>query len=117
MVSTASGQPRPIKPGPCLPVGSERSGVMKTALWVKICVVAMLGLCRVSLADEPPREVPTVDPFFMLSGALLTDSFDKPDLDASLWSRPGWLVENHKSAIGAGVEKGRLVILGRAQPL
>ena len=30
-------------------------------------------------------ETPFVNPFFMLSGALLTDSFDGPQLDATLW--------------------------------
>ena len=31
--------------------------------------------------------IPEVDPFFMLSGALLKDSFDRPQLDTKLWSR------------------------------
>ena len=58
---------------------------------------------------------PVVDPFFMLSGALLKDTFDGPQLDATLWSRPSWLVENHKT-IGVTVEDGHLVISGPSHP-
>jgi hypothetical protein len=55
-----------------------------------------------NIKPEPAgTDVPVVDPFFMLSGALLTESFDGPELDATLWSRPPWLVRNHK-AIGLG---------------
>jgi hypothetical protein len=59
--------------------------------------------------------MPTVDPFFMLSGALLKDNFDGPQLDTNLWSRPGWLVENHRT-IGAKIENGHLVISGSSRP-
>jgi hypothetical protein len=75
----------------------------------------------VAIAPAPPapaapgNEIPVVDPFFMLSGALLKDSFDGPQLDASLWSRPLWLVENHKT-IGVTIENGHLVISGSSQP-
>ena len=51
----------------------------------------------------------------MLSGALLKDGFDGPQLDASLWSRPAWLTNNHKS-IGVQVENGHLVISGPSSP-
>ena len=61
------------------------------------------------------NDIPTVDPFFMLSGALLKDGFDGPDLDATLWSRPPWLVENHKT-IGVKIESGHLVISGPSHP-
>jgi hypothetical protein len=61
------------------------------------------------------NEMPTVDPFFMLSGALLKDNFDGPQLDTNLWSRPGWLVENHRT-IGAKIENGHLVISGSSRP-
>jgi hypothetical protein len=60
-------------------------------------------------------ELPAVDPFFMLSGALLKDSFDGPELDATLWSRPSWLVDNHKT-IGVKIENGHLVIAGLSHP-
>ena len=39
------------------------------------------------------NEIPCVNPFFMLSGALLTDSFDGAQLDTNVWSRPSWLVD------------------------
>jgi hypothetical protein len=61
------------------------------------------------------NEIPVVDPFFMLSGALLKDGFDGPQLDATLWSRPAWLVDNHKT-IGAKLENGHLVISGPSHP-
>src|SRR5262245_58797845 len=61
------------------------------------------------------NEIPAVDPFFMLSGALLKDGFDGPSLDTNLWSRPAWLVENHKT-IGAKIENGHLVISGPSHP-
>jgi hypothetical protein len=41
-----------------------------------------------SVAAATGNEKPVVDPFFMLSGALLTDSFDGPELNTNLWSRP-----------------------------
>ena len=62
------------------------------------------------------NEIPTVDPFFMLSGALLKDSFDEPQLDTNLWSRPIWLVENHKT-IGVEIENGHLLISGLSHPV
>src|SRR5262245_20857775 len=71
-----------------------------------------------SAAPAPaPTEngIPTVDPFFMLSGALLKDGFDGPQLDQSLWSRPRWLVDNHKT-IGVKIENGQLLISGPSQP-
>src|SRR5262249_53929464 len=61
-------------------------------------------------------DVPVVKPFFMLSGALLADRFDGPELDATLWSRPPWLVRNHKT-IGVNIENGHLVISGPSRPV
>jgi len=61
------------------------------------------------------NEIPYVNPFFMLSGALLADGFDGPQLDATLWSRPSWLVDNHKT-IGVKIESGHLVISGLSHP-
>ena len=61
------------------------------------------------------NEIPFVDPFFMLSGALLKDGFDGPQLDATVWSRPAWLTNNHKT-IGVKIENGHLVISGPSHP-
>jgi len=61
------------------------------------------------------NEIPYVNPFFMLSGALLTDSFDGALLDTNLWSRPPWLADNHKT-IGVKIESGHLVISGPSHP-
>jgi hypothetical protein len=69
-----------------------------------------------NVKPEPAgTDVPVVDPFFMLSGALLTEGFDGPELDATLWSRPPWLVRNHKT-IGVKIENGHLVISGPSHP-
>jgi hypothetical protein len=81
-------------------------------LWA--IVLATLSLPTIGPA-APGNEIPVVDPFFMLSGALLKDSFDSPKLDTNLWSRPTWLVENHKT-IGVTIENGHLLISGPSQP-
>jgi hypothetical protein len=96
-----------------------------------LSAVAIVGHTAVSpaMADTPETasglpaptstvtesEIPTVNPFFMLSGALLKDSFDGPGLDTNLWSRPTWLVENHKT-IGVRIENGHLLISGASLP-
>jgi len=71
---------------------------------------------QVPASTVPGNEIPTVNPFFMLSGALLKDSFDEAQLDTNLWSRPAWLVENHKT-IGVKIENGHLVISGSSRPV
>src|SRR6266516_5090729 len=72
-------------------------------------------VAKLAAPAAPGDEAPYVSPFFMLSGALLTDSFDGPQLDATLWSRPPWLVDNHKT-IGVKIENGHLVISGPSHP-
>jgi hypothetical protein len=82
-------------------------------------VVKSSGLNDPSSTNVKPEltgiDVPVVKPFFMLSGALLADRFDGPALDAALWSRPPWLVTNHKT-IGVKIENGHLVISGLSHP-
>jgi len=89
------------------------AGAMLTAL----AVIVIVG--ELSRAAPAPRaaenEIPFVSPFFMLSGALLTDGFDGPELNTTLWSRPPWLVDNHKT-IGVKIEDGHLVISGLSHP-
>jgi hypothetical protein len=77
----------------------------------------LLAAVTSALSAPAPAEsgIPTVDPFFMLSGALLKDNFDGPQLDTNLWSRPGWLVENHKT-IAVKIENGHLAISGPSHP-
>jgi hypothetical protein len=78
----------------------------------------LLAAATSAISAPAPVEngIPTVDPFFMLSGALLKDDFNGPQLDTNLWSRPGWLVENHKT-IGVKIENGHLMISGPSQPV
>jgi hypothetical protein len=81
-----------------------------------LCAVLLAALSLATPASAAPGDdIPVVDPFFMLSGALLKDSFDGPQLDTNLWSRPQWLVENHKT-IGVTIENGHLLISGPSQP-
>jgi hypothetical protein len=81
-----------------------------------MCAAAMLvGSRAVSTSAATGTEIPFVTPFFMLSGVLLADGFDGPQLDATLWSRPAWLTDNHKT-IGVKIENGQLVISGRSHP-
>jgi hypothetical protein len=84
-----------------------------------LSVIVLASNAAIAIAAAAPgpagNDIPIVDPFFMLSGALLKDSFDGPQLDATLWSRPRWLVENHKT-IGVKIENGHLLISGRSQP-
>ena len=61
------------------------------------------------------NEIPNLDPFFGLSGALLKDGFDGPQQDATPWARPRWWVDNHK-AIGVKIEIGHLVISAPSHP-
>ena len=85
----------------------------------QLLLCAFLIAATAAPADPAPavtrNEIPYVDPFFMLSGALLADGFDGPQLDATLWSRPSWLVDNHKT-IGVKIESGHLVISGPSHP-
>src|ERR1700752_957518 len=95
----------------------------KAVSWMGMLAVALLGMFVARLLvsqaapspEAPQGQIPVVNPFFMLWGALLTDSFDGPELDAALWSRPPWLVNNHKT-IGVKVENGHLVISGTSHP-
>jgi len=89
----------------------------KAAIWLGPWgACAMLVVTQASpVAAATGNEKPVVDPFFMLSGALLTDSFDGPELNTNLWSRPRWLLDNHKT-IGAKLENGHLVISGPSRP-
>src|SRR5262245_31641517 len=102
----------------------------KASYWIAIFGVSLLGMLTAALvgsraareaeasakAEAPRGDIPVVDPFFMLSGALLADGFDGPELDKTLWSRPGWLRNNHET-IGVKVEKGQLVISGLSRPV
>src|SRR5437867_373541 len=85
--------------------------------WLKLCalLLAVTSAPAAPVLAAADNEIPVVDPLFMLSGALLKDSFDGPQLDATLWSRPSWLVENHKT-IGVTIENGHLVIAGPSHP-
>ena len=86
--------------------------------WLKLCalLLALISAPAAPMLAATDDEIPVVDPFFMLSGALLKDGFDGPQLDATLWSRPSWLVENHKT-IGVTIENGHLVLPGGRQAI
>jgi hypothetical protein len=100
--------------------GASRSAAPQAAPECKLTVVKSSELSdTISTSVKPDlarADVPVVKPFFMLSGALLVDRFDGPDLDATLWSRPPWLVRNHQT-IGVKIENGHLVISGPSHPV
>src|SRR5262245_51204085 len=61
------------------------------------------------------RDAPNVDAIPMLSGALLTDSFDAPELDTRIWHRPGWM--RNDPHLSVEVEQGHLYISGISGPV
>src|SRR5262249_43154638 len=69
-----------------------------------------------STADaKPVQEVPEVKAIRMLSGALVADSFDGPELDTQIWHRPDWLVKNDPN-LAVGIRNGHLRIAGVSRP-
>src|SRR5437867_3029332 len=67
---------------------------------LELAVIASLLVTSARAGDH----VPFVEPVSMLSGALLADSFDGTHLNANLWWRPNWMVQNDPY-ISVGVEK------------
>ena len=78
---------------------------------LELAVIASLLVTSARAGDH----VPFVEPVSMLSGALLADSFDGTHLNANLWWRPNWMVQNDPY-ISVGVENGRLLISGLSHP-
>jgi hypothetical protein len=73
--------------------------------------LALLALVPVLRAQQ----VPSHEPIPVVTGALLADGFDGPQLDTSVWARPDWLAE-HDPYIAVGVSNGRLLISGISHP-
>ena len=67
------------------------------------------------ISGEAQQEVPSVEAIPMLSGALLADSFDGPELDNRIWHRPGWM--RNDPHLSVEVEQGRLYISGISGPV
>jgi hypothetical protein len=67
------------------------------------------------ISAQAQQDVSTVDAISMLSGALLADSFDGPELDTRIWHRPGWM--RNDPHLSAEVEQGRLYISGISGPV
>src|SRR4026208_2596048 len=90
---------------------SERSKQLHKARllfpWLLFCVMCSSG--------EAQQEVSNVDAIPMLSGALLADSFDGPELDNRIWHRPGWM--RNDPHLSVEVEQGRLYISGISGPV
>jgi hypothetical protein len=61
-------------------------------------------------------EMSEVNAHRMLSGALLSESFDGPALDARTWHRPDWLVKNDPNLLVA-IHDGHLRISGVSGPI
>src|SRR6185369_9621979 len=88
---------------------------MQAIIWMISASTLVIVKQSTVAAVATESEMPVVSPFFMLSGALLADSFDGPQLDPRRWSRPSWLVDNHKT-IGVTLENGHLLISGPSHP-
>src|SRR5690242_8404584 len=65
-----------------------------------------------SAVAQGPR---TVDPVRMISGAILAEDFEKPELDRNVWHRPDWLIR-HNPYIGVAPEHGQLHLSGISRP-
>lgn len=65
-----------------------------------------------SATAQQPRTVEAVP---VISGALLAEGFEQPDLDSKVWHRPDWLVR-HNPYISVAIEHGQLHISGISRP-
>jgi hypothetical protein len=79
----------------------------------KLCTLLIVSLSLT--AARAGDQVPFVEPTFMVSGALLADSFDGTQLDGNVWFRPNWMAE-HNPFLAVGVQNGRLLISGFSHP-
>jgi hypothetical protein len=61
------------------------------------------------------KDVSEVQAIRMLSGALVADSFDGPELDTQTWHRPDWLVKNDPN-LCVGIRNAHLRISGVSRP-
>jgi hypothetical protein len=76
-----------------------------SALWLAV-------LPGVPVAAQAPRAVDAVP---IITGAILAEGFDQPELDSRVWHRPDWLVR-HNPYIGVAPEHGQLHLSGISRP-
>src|SRR6266568_1165640 len=69
-------------------------------------------LVGIPATAQAPR---TVDAVRVISGAVLAEGFDQPELDSSVWHRPDWLLR-HNPYIGVAPEHGQLHLSGISRP-
>ena len=73
-------------------------------------------LIYILLVTTATAQVPrTVDAVRIISGAILAEGFDQPELDSRIWHRPDWLVR-HNPYIGVAPEHGQLHLSGISRP-
>jgi hypothetical protein len=63
------------------------------------------------LATPADHDVHFVDAIPVISGAVLADRFDQPEIDRTIWHRPNWL-EQHNPYISVEPEHGWLHLAG-----
>jgi hypothetical protein len=78
-----------------------------------LCSLLVALMCWTPAAGG--QQVAFGEPTAIISGALISDDFNDRQLDATVWSRPNWMVE-HNPYIAVGVENGRLLISGNSHP-
>jgi hypothetical protein len=69
-------------------------------------------LLSIPAAAQAPR---TVDAIRVISGAILVEDFEHPELDSKVWHRPEWLVR-HNPYIAVAPEHGQLHLRGISRP-
>jgi hypothetical protein len=69
-------------------------------------------LLAIPTAAQAPRMVDAVP---IISGAILAEGFDQPELDSRVWHRPDWLVR-HNPYISVAPEHGELHLSGISRP-
>ena len=74
----------------------------------------LLLCCVMSISTRAQQEVSNVEAIPMLSGALLVDGFDGPELDKRIWHRPSWM--RNDPDLSVEIEYGHLHIEGISRP-
>ena len=69
-------------------------------------------LLSIPAGAQAPR---TVDAIRVISGAILVEDFEQPELDSKIWHRPEWL-SRHNPYIAVAPEHGQLHLRGISRP-
>jgi hypothetical protein len=73
-------------------------------------------LIYILLVMSAAAQTPTADAVPIISGAILEEGFDQPELDSKVWHRPDWLAR-HNPYIAVAPEHGQLHLSGISRPV